>query len=98
MTEETEAKMGTTKRRYLSDEQCKQSAVRISAEMREDREGREKWGDQWKVAIPIGDGVCTLGKKPPNLIFPGDFDAAKAMIEHLYHPAEAELIIKSLTP
>ena len=39
------------KRRYLSPDQCKQSAARISQEMKEDREGREKWGDQWAAYL-----------------------------------------------
>lgn len=89
----TEEKLNTTKRRYLTNEQCKQSAVRISAEMREDREGREKWGASWVAFNEVGPG-----KKPPHLVIPGDFDAAKKAIEHLYHPEEAALIIQSLTP
>ena len=87
------------KKRYLSDAECKKSAERISAEMKEDREGREKWGDQWAAYVPYGDGtVRKLGPKPPTLIFPGDFPQAQAAIEHLYHPEEAAIIVANLTP
>jgi hypothetical protein len=95
---ETDAGPVCVKKRYLSADQCKQSAARISEEMRQDREGREKWGDQWAAYVSIGEGVFTKGKKPLTLIFPGDFDQAKAAIEHLYHPEEAALIIAALTP
>lgn len=93
MTEETEARLNSTKKRYLSDVQCKASAARISAEMREDREGREKWGASWVAWDKVG-----RGKKPLHLVIPGDFDQAKKAINHLYHPEEAALIIGALTP
>jgi hypothetical protein len=83
----------TIKTRYLSDAACKKSAARISAEMREDREGREKWGSAWVAYDQVG-----RGKKPLTLVFPGDFDQAKAVINHLYHPEEAAAIIAALTP
>ena len=89
------------KKRYLSDVQCKASAARISAEMREDREGQVKWGDQWAAYIPYGDGTVRKrgkrGKKPLTLIWPGDLEQAKAAIGHLYHEDEAALIIAALT-
>lgn len=88
----------TIKTRYLSDAACKQSAARISEEMREDREGREKWGIKWVAYEDIGKDVYTRGKKPLHLVIPGDFDQAQAVIEHLYHPVEAALIIAALTP
>jgi hypothetical protein len=95
---ETDAGPAYVKKRYLSADQCKASAARISAEMREDREGREKWGDQWAAYVPIGHKVYTRGKKPLHLVIPGDFDQAAAVINHLYHPEEAALIIGALTP
>jgi hypothetical protein len=61
--------------------------------MRQDREGREKWGDQWVAWTKTGPGP-----KPNHLVIPGDFDQAKAVIEHLYHPEEAAAIIAALTP
>ena len=97
MTEELEARLNATKKRYLSDVQCKAAAARISAEMKQDREGREKWGDQWAAHVPIGEGIFTRGKKPSNLIWPGELDKARPVIEHLYHPEEAALIIAALT-
>ena len=87
-----------TKKRYLSDAQCRETAARISEEMREDREGREKWGIKWVVYEDIGKGVYTRGKKPLHLVIPGDFDQAQAVIEHLFHPDEAAVIIANLTP
>ena len=85
----------TIKTRYLSDAACKKTAARISAEMREDREGREKWGELlWRAYDPAGG----RGKKPLHLVIPGDFDQAQAVIEHLYHPDEAAAIIAALTP
>ena len=57
----------TVKKRYLSDAQCKATAARISAEMREDREGREKWGDMWFVSHGNqyeDDQPVTFGKNP----------------------------------
>jgi hypothetical protein len=81
------------KKRYLSADQCKQSAARISAEMREDREGREKWGDLWVAYNDRG-----RGPKPLHLVIPGDFDQAAAVINHLYHADEAALIIEALRP
>lgn len=95
---ETKETPTAVKKRYLSAVQCKASAARISAEMREDREGREKWGGKWAAYVPIGEGVYTRGKKPLHLVIPGDFDQAKATINHLYHPEEAALIIGALTP
>ena len=98
MTDELEARLNATKKRYLSDVQCKASAARISAEMKEDREGREKWGVQWAAYIPYGDGtVRSRGKKPLTLIFPGDLEQAQAVINHLYHPEEAAIITANLT-
>ena len=69
------------KKRYLSDAECKASAERISAEMKQDREGREKWGDQWAAYVPIGEGIFTRGKKPSNLIWPGELDKARPVID-----------------
>ena len=80
------------KKRYLSDAQCKASAARISAEMKEDREGREIWGPLWVAYDQVG-----RGKKPLTLIWPGDPEQAKAAIEHLYHHEEAAIIIAALT-
>ena len=80
----------TQKKRYLSKAQCVATAARLSQEMREDREGREKWGSQWRCG---GE----FGKKPINLFLPGDIEQAKAVIEHLYHPEEAAIIIEHLT-
>jgi hypothetical protein len=76
--------------------------------MREDREGREKWGGEWVCGIPIGEKVddgsgrtpfmpCHKGKKPINLFLPGDLEEAKVIIERLYHPEEAAIIIEHLT-
>jgi hypothetical protein len=93
MTEDLETRLNSTKKRYLNDDQCKKAAARISAEMREDREGRETWGPLWVAWDEVG-----RGKKPLNLISPGDFEEAKAAIQHLYHEAEAEIIIAALTP
>ena len=90
---ETRERLQVVKKRYLSDVQCKASAERISQEMREDREGREIWGPLWVAWDRVG-----RGKKPLHLIWPGDFDQAKAAIAHLYHPEEAALIIGALTP
>ncbi len=84
----------TIKTRYLSDAACKKTAARISAEMREDREGREKWEEHWVAYYPKGG----RGKKPLHLVIPGDFDQGKAVIEHLFHEDEAALIIAALTP
>lgn len=95
------------KTRYLSNAQCRKTAARISAEMREDREGRVKWGTQWAAYLfppgtPLtGENGAYLGKrgpKPLTLIWPGDMEQAKAAIEHLYHEAEAAIIIGALTP
>ena len=103
---ETEAPPKMFKKKYLSPAQCKASAARISAEMKEDREGREKWGDQWAAYLyppgttATGENGAYLGKrgpKPLTLIWPGDMDQAKAAIEHLYHEDEAAVIIAALT-
>jgi hypothetical protein len=88
----------TIKTRYLSDAACKKTAARISAEMREDREGREKWAHHWAAYLPYKNGTWERGKKPHHLVIPGDFDQAKAVIEHLFHPEEAAAIIAALTP
>jgi len=73
------APLKMVKKRYLSDVQCKAAAERISAEIREDREGRVKWGVQWAAYLPYGDGtVRKRGPKPLTLIFPGDLDQAQA--------------------
>lgn len=96
MSKKTETGAGpdlTIKTRYLSDAACKKTAERISAEMREDREGREKWGASWVAYTQLG-----RGKKPLHLVIPGDFDQAQAVIEHLFHPEEAAAIIAALTP
>jgi hypothetical protein len=82
----------TQKKRYLTKAQCKATAARLSQEMREDREGRKKWGRKWIAYTPNG-----RGKKPFNLIFPGDMEAGKVVIECLYHPEEAAIIIEHLT-
>jgi hypothetical protein len=82
----------TQKKRYLTKAQCLVTAARLSQEMREDREGRIKWGTEWFVSR---DG--RRGKKPGNLIIPGDMDQGKAAIQHLYHPEEAAIIIEHLT-
>jgi hypothetical protein len=94
-TKKNETGAGPTyvKRRYLSDAECRKSAARISKEMREDREGREKWGDMWVAWTKTGPGL-----KPHHLVIPGDFDQAQAVIEHLFHEEEAALIIAALTP
>ena len=81
------------KTRCLSDTDCRKTAARISAEMKEDREGREKWGKPWVAWTKTG-----RGKKPLTLIWPGDMEKAKAVIDHLYHPEESALIIAALTP
>ena len=97
----------TQKKRYLSKAQCVATAARLSQEMREDREGRKKWGYEWVCGIPIGDRVEEYGrvsyvphrqgKKPINLFLPGDPEKAKPVIERLYHPEEAAIIIEHLT-
>ncbi len=84
--------MEIMKKRYLKNTECQSTAARLSMEMRQDREGREKWGDMWFVSR---DGV--IGKKPGHLVIPGEMEAAKVAIEHLYHPEEAALIIANLT-
>lgn len=95
-TKKTENGAGITyvKKRYLSNAQCQEAAARISEEMRADREGREKWEEHWVAYYPKGG----RGKKPLHLVIPGDFDQAQAVIEHLFHPDEAALIIGALTP
>jgi len=80
------------KKRYLSKAQCKAAAARFSQEMREDREGQEKWGDMWFVSR---DG--RFGKKSGNLVIPGDREKGEAAIRLLYHPEEAAIIIEHLT-
>lgn len=93
-SKKTETGAGLTiKTRYLSDAACKKTAERISAEMREDREGREIWGPLWVAWNQQG-----RGKKPLHLVIPGDFDQAQAVIEHLFHKDEAAAIIAALTP
>jgi hypothetical protein len=98
----------TQKKRYLTKAQCLVTAARFSQEMREDQEGREKWGDEWVCGVPVGDPVDDgsgripyihhrQGKKPINLFLPGDLEEAKLIIERLYHPEEAAIIIEHLT-
>lgn len=96
------------KKRYLNKAQCQATAARLSREMREDQEGRENWGDEWACGILIGEKIDDgsgktpyvphrRGKKPINLVIPGEMEAAKAAIERLYHPEEATIIIAHLT-
>jgi hypothetical protein len=92
MTHKENPMVTLSKKRYLNDAACKASAVRLSKEMREDREGREKWGDMWLVYL---NGKP--GPKPASLVIPGEMEAGKATIENLYHPAEAAIIIANLT-
>ena len=78
---ETGAPPTLIKKKYLNPAQCRDTAARISAEMKEDREGREKWGDQWAAYLyppgtpATGENGAYLGKrgpKPLTLIWPGD--------------------------
>ena len=103
---ETGAPPTMIKKKYLNPAQCRETAARISAEMKEYREGREKWGDQWAAYLyPPGTPATTesgayLGKrgpKPLTLIWPGDMEQAKTAISHLYHADEAAVIIAALT-
>lgn len=82
----------TQKKRYLSEAQCKATAARLSQEMQEDREGFAMWGSEWFVSR---DG--RTGKKPGHLVIPGEMEAGKAAIKHLFHPVEAAIIIEHLT-
>ena len=81
---ETDAGATCVKKRYMSADQCKQAATRISAEMRDYPKHLNQW--QRRTGPPV---VPLWGP---------DFEAVEAKINRLYHPEEAALIIEALTP
>ena len=73
--------------RFMNDDQCKKLAEKISAEM--------KTYQADMAAFKAAEGKKDEYRKYP--MWGPDFDSVVEKIKRLFHPDEAEIIIKNLT-
>ncbi len=79
---------GSASRRFLSDEDCKAVAGRISDQLRRYPEHKAAWDRSHPADNPTAIVVPIWGP---------DLETVKAKIERLFHPGEAAVIIPNLT-
>jgi hypothetical protein len=77
-----------SRKRHLTNDQCKRTAAKIKAEMPQFEQARQEY-------VACSPQQSYSGSFVP--IWPTDPDACHAKIRYLFHDAEAEIIIKHLS-